>query len=571
MYTANIQKIQRTFLPPDFKVADWNNLEPFFKNLLDREIVTTADLEQWLKDQSELEAVVSEDACWRQIKMTCDTENKSLEEAFTFFVMEIQPKIQPLADALNKKLVNHPLTSALDADKYFTYLRSVKKSIELFREENIPLQAELSVLQQQYGVITGKMTVTVDEKEYTLQQAAKFLESHDRNKREEVYHKIQQRRLENTTELNNLYNQLIQKRNQEAINAGFESYTDYRFKELSRFDYTKQDCYNFHEAVKQHVLPLVNIIYQKKKEKLGLDRLRPWDIDAEPQGTQPLHPFATSDELINKTVECFTKLRPFFGECLQKMQQLNHLDLESRKGKAPGGYNCPLAESGAPFIFMNAAGQMHDVTTMVHEGGHAVHSFLAHPLELSGFKEYPMEIAEVASMAMELFSMDEWETFFSNTDDLKRAKEHQLERVITIFPWIAIIDKFQHWIYSNPSHTNDERTATWNEILAEFKDDVIDYSGLEKYRSNAWQRQLHLFEVPFYYIEYGIAQLGAIGMWMQYKANKQLAMDNYCNALALGGTKTLPELYKTAGLAFDFSPEKIKVLMDFVGDEMGKL
>jgi oligoendopeptidase F len=571
MYTADIQKLQRSFIPTNFVVTDWNTLETYFTNLLNREINSKEDLEQWLKDQSELEAVVSEDACWRQIKMTCDTENKTLEEAFTFFVMEIQPKIQPLADALNKKLVNHPLTKDLDSDTYFTYLRSVKKSIELFREENIPLQASLAVLQQQYGVITGKMTVTVDDKEYTLQQAAKFLESHDRSKREEVYHKIQNRRLENKEELNTLYNQLIEKRNEEAANAGFTSYTDYRFKELGRFDYSKEDCYQFHDAVKQHVLPLVNIIYQKKKEKLGLDTLRPWDIDAEPQGTQPLHPFATSDELINKTIECFTKLRPFFGECLQKMQQLHHLDLESRKGKAPGGYNCPLAESGAPFIFMNAAGQMHDVTTMVHEGGHAVHSFLAHPLELSGFKEYPMEIAEVASMAMELFSMDEWDSFFSNDEDLKRAKEHQLERVITIFPWIAIIDKFQHWVYANPTHTNDERTTKWNEILAEFKDDVIDYSGLDDYRSNAWQRQLHLFEVPFYYIEYGIAQLGAIGMWMQYKANKQLAMDNYCNALALGGTKTLPALYNTAGLTFDFSPEKIKVLMDFVGEEMGKV
>ena len=249
---------------------------------------------------------------------------------------------------------------------------------------------------------------------------------------------------------------------------------------------------------------------------------------------------------------------------------MKHLDLESRKGKSPGGYNCPLAESGAPFIFMNAAGQMHDVTTMVHEGGHAVHSFLAHPLELTGFKEYPMEIAEVASMAMELMSMDHWDTFFDNADDLKRAKEHQLERVITIFPWIAIIDKFQHWIYEHPVHTHEERTAAWVSILAEFQDSVIDYSGLEQYRNNAWQRQLHLFEVPFYYIEYGIAQLGAIGMWMQYKKNPEQAMDNYCNALSLGGTKTLPELYTAAGLEFDFSPEKIKVLMEFVGSQMKK-
>jgi oligoendopeptidase F len=415
------------------------------------------------------------------------------------------------------------------------------------------------------------MMVTVDGQEYTLQQATKFLESHNRNKREEVYRKIQDRRLEDTTALNDLYNQLIEKRNQEALNAGFKNYRDYRFKELGRFDYTKEDCYQFHDAVKLHVLPLVNIIYQKKKQKLGLDTLRPWDVDAEPAGTEPLHPFKTSDELINKSIECFTKLRPFFGDCLKKMNELKHLDLESRKGKAPGGYNCPLAESGAPFIFMNAAGQMHDVTTMVHEGGHAIHSFLAHPLQLSGFKEYPMEIAEVASMAMELFSMDEWQTFFDNDADLLRAKEHQLERVITIFPWIAIIDKFQHWIYENPAHTNEERTAKWNEILKEFRDSVIDYSGLENYRSNAWQRQLHLFEVPFYYIEYGIAQLGAIGMWMQYKQNPQQALDNYCSALSLGGTKTLPQLFETAGLKFDFSPDKIKVLMEFVKGEMDKI
>jgi oligoendopeptidase F len=426
----------------------------------------------------------------------------------------------------------------------------------------------MSVLQQQFGQITGAMMVTVNGEEYTLQQAAKFLENADRKIREEVYHKIQERRLLDKEKLDKLFDQLIVLRNKEAQNAGFENYRDYRFKELGRFDYTKEDCYQFHAAVKLHVLPLVNAIYQKKKEKLGLDVLRPWDMDAEPEGTKPLRPFTNGDDLLKKSIECFQNLRPFFGQCLQKMKELNHLDLESRKGKAPGGYNCPLAESGAPFIFMNAAGQMNDVTTMLHEGGHAVHSFLAHPLELSGFKEYPMEIAEVASMAMELFTMNHWESFFDNDKDLLRAKEHQLERVITIFPWIAIIDKFQHWIYEHPVHTHEDRTTAWVNTLAEFQDNVIDYSGLDTYRSNAWQRQLHLFEVPFYYIEYGIAQLGAIGMWMQYKNNAENALDNYSNALALGATKTLPELYKTAGLEFDFSPEKIKVLMDFVKGEM---
>ena len=568
MYTAAIQKTPRHFLPDNFEVTNWQNLEPFFKELLSRNIDTQQTLEKWLKDQSELEAVISEDACWRQIKMTCDTENKALEDAFNFFCMEIQPNIEPYSDALNKKLLNHPLAAGLDIKKYFTYLRSLRKSIELFRAENIPLQAELSVMQQQYGVVTGKMTVSINGQEYTLQQASKFLESNDRNLREEAYRKIQERRLEDKASLSELYNQLIQKRNQQAINAGFANYRDFRFKELGRFDYTKEDCFAFHEAVKQHVLPLVNIIYKKKKEKLGLAVLRPWDLDAEPQGTVPLRPFKTSEELINKSIECFTKLRPFFGDCLKKMQELKHLDLESRIGKAPGGYNCPLAESGAPFIFMNASGQMNDVTTMVHEGGHAVHSFLAHPLELSGFKEYPMEIAEVASMAMELFSMDHWEVFFSNKEELKRAKEHQLERVITIFPWIAVIDKFQHWVYENPQHTTAERINNWNAILLEFQDSVIDYSGLENYRSNMWQRQLHLFEVPFYYIEYGIAQLGAIGMWMQFKNDKQKALDNYCTALSLGATLTLPDLYITAGLKFDFSPEQIKVLMAFVKEQM---
>jgi oligoendopeptidase F len=571
MYTADIHKLPRHFVPANFVITNWESLEPYFKDLSEREITTKAALEKWLKDLSELEAVVNEDACWRQIKMTCDTENKTLEEAFNFFCMEIQPKIEPYTDALNKKLINHPLLNDLDKEKYFTYLRSMRKSIELFREENIPIQADLSVLQQQYGMVTGKMSVTINGKEYTLQQAGKFLQNEDRSLREETYRKVNERRLQDKDTLNNLYNQLIQKRNQQALNAGFANYRDYRFKELGRFDYTKEDCFQFHDAVKLYVLPLVNLIYQKKKDKLQLDSLRPWDVEAEPAGTKPLQPFETGNELLNKSIDCFQQLRPFFGDCLKKMQEIKHLDLESRKGKAPGGYNCPLAESGAPFIFMNAAGQMSDVTTMVHEGGHAIHSFLAHPLELSGFKEYPMEIAEVASMSMELFSIDHWEGFFTKDEELKRAKEQQLERVITIFPWIAIIDKFQHWIYEHPNHTNEERTSKWLEIISEFTDNVIDYSGLETYRSNAWQRQLHLFEVPFYYIEYGIAQLGAIGMWMQYKQNKEQALDNYCNALSLGGTKTLPELYKAAGLKFDFSPATIKTLMDFVQGELQKI
>lgn len=569
--SADIKKLARHFVPGNFSITNWTSLEPFFKNLSERELNSPADLEQWLKDISELEAVVSEDACWRQIKMTCDTTDKTLEEAFAYFCMEIQPKLQPYADLLNRKLIGCPFTNQLDQNKYFTYLRSVKKNIDLFREANIPLQAELSVMQQQYGAIAGKMTVQVNGQEYTLQQAAKFLESHDRALREEVYRKIQERRLQDKEAMHDLFSQLIKKRNEVAKNAGFANYRDYKFVELGRFDYTKEDCFQFHQAVKLHVLPLIDKIYEKKKVKLGLDTLRPWDTEAEPEGVQPLKPFTGGKELYDKSVRCFEQLNPFFADCLRKMDELKHFDLESRKGKAPGGYNCPLTESGAPFIFMNAAGQMSDVTTMVHEGGHAIHSFLAHTLELSAFKEYPMEIAEVASMAMELFSMNHWEAFFDNAEELGRAKEHQLERTITIFPWIAIIDKFQHWIYEHPQHTVEQRTDKWMEILEEFSTDSIDYSGLEEYRKTGWQRQLHLFEVPFYYIEYGIAQLGAIGLWMQYQQNPLRTLQNYINALSLGGTKTLPELYAVAGLKFDLSPDHIKTLMEFTAKQMDAL
>jgi len=570
-YTAQITSIPRNYLPKDFKITDWQNLEPYLKELLERPIKSKKELETWLTGMSELEAVVGEDAAWRQIKMTCDTENKEIEAAFTFFVMEIQPKMQPYADKLNKKLVDNPYAKELDAEEYKVYFRNVKKNIELFREENIPLQADVAVLAQQYGVISGKMSVEVEGREYTLQQAAKFLENPNRELRKEVYFKISDRRLQDKEGMNDLFSKLLEKRHQIGVNAGFANYRDYKFADLGRFDYKKEDCFQFHEAVHSQVLPLVDFIYDRKRQRLGLDSLKPWDIDAEPDGVQPLHPFETGEELVNKTIECFTRMNPFFGECLVKMKEMGRFDLDSRKGKAPGGYNCPLPETGAPFIFMNAAGQMGDVTTMVHEGGHAIHSFLSHDLPLTAFKEYPMEIAEVASMTMELFSMDYWDVYFDNPADLKRAKQQQLERVLTIFPWIATIDKFQHWVYENPAHTLDERADNWEKILTEFTSNTINVSGLEEYRKYSWQRQLHLYEVPFYYIEYGIAQLGAIGLWKQFKENKEQAINNYINALKLGGTKTLPQLYEAAGLKFSFSPDYISELMLFVQQEMERI
>lgn len=569
--SATLQKLPRHFLPEEFKVTTWETLQSYFDILLQKDLRSVSDLEQWLRDLSEVEAVVSEDACWRQIRMTCDTTSEEYRNAFQYFCLEIQPKLQPYAFELNKKLLACPFTSELDPQKYFTYLRGVKKSVELFREENVPIQASLSVMQQQYGQITGAMTIAVNGREYTLQQAAKFMESPDRALRKTVFEKTTARRLQDRQPLDELFTELVRKRDKIARNAGFANYRDYKFEELGRFDYTKEDCFTFHEAIRKNIVPLAAGILERQKEKLRVETLRPWDTEAEPEGVKPLEPFSTGDELIEKAEACFTRLRPFFGDCLRTMQQMRRLDLDSRKGKAPGGYNCPLAETGVPFIFMNAAGQMKDVTTMVHEGGHAIQAFLTHKLELSAFKEYPMEIAEVASMSMELFTMDHWDIFFENEDDLKRAKLQQLERVISIFPWIATIDKFQHWIYENPNHREEERTAAWQQIQNEFSTHVVDWSGFETGRACSWQRQLHLYEVPFYYIEYGIAQLGAIALWKRYRENKAQALDDYMHALSLGYTVPLKALYSAAGIPFDFSPEYVRSLASFVHDEMRKL
>lgn len=570
-YTAQIEKVKRNFLPEDFTVTTWDALQPYFEDLKSRELDTPEALKKWMADISELEAVIGEDACWRQIKMTCDTTDEKLEQAFTYFCMEIEPKMKPYFFELNQKLLASPFVKDLDDSTYYPYLRSVRNAVSLYREENVQLQAEVSVLAQNYGSISGKMTILVDGKEYTLQQAARFLQSPNRALREEVFNKVAVRRLQDKDKLNELFDKLLALRHKIAQNAGFDNYRDFKFRELGRFDYTPDDCFAFHAAVREHMLPLQKKLQEARRQRLGIDVMRPWDGDAEPEGTEPLHPFKTGKELSDKAIETFSKLNPFFSSCLNTMVDMGRMDLESRIGKAPGGYNCPLPETGVPFIFMNAAGTVGDLITMMHEGGHAVHSFLSHPLELSAFKEYPMEIAELASMSMELFSMQHWDVFFSDKAELHRAQLDEMERVITVLPWIATIDKYQHWLYTHPGHTHQEREAAWMDILKEFSTGVTDWSGFEEYRTYFWQKQLHLYEVPFYYIEYGIAQLGAIAMWRQYRHNKEQALNNYMQSLSLGYTKTLKELYDTAGIKFDFSPAYVAELGSFMKDRLDEM
>jgi oligoendopeptidase F len=500
--------------------------------------------------------------------MTCDTENKVLEEAFNYFCMEIEPYIKPYTDRLNRKFINSPFVKDLNPEIYGMYIKNVEKDIRLFHEENIQISAELNVLAQHYGTITGKMSVTIHDKEYTLQQAAKFLMQPDRSLREEVYHKVAKRRLEDETNLDELFDELLAKRHKIALNAGYENYRDYKFEELGRFDYTVEDCNAFAASIKTYIVPLVEEIYNHKRLQLGLDELKPWDTDAEPPGQQPLYPFQHGSELLEKSIHVFSKIRPYFGDCLQTMAHMKHFDLESRKGKAPGGYNCPLAETGAPFIFMNAAGTADDVVTMMHEGGHALHSFLSHELPLTALKEYPMEMAELASMSMELFSMTYWDEFYPKADERKRAKMEVLEKALTIFPWIACIDQFQHWLYTNPGHSREERRSNWLRIHEMYSPSNLNWSGLEKNRSVLWQKQLHLFEVPFYYIEYGIAQLGALSMWRNYQQDPEKTLDQYMLALSKGYTQRLRALYETAGIRFDFSETTVQQICDFVRIEL---
>lgn len=566
------QRPTRNFLPENFIVTTWETLKPYFDELLQRNLDSLEALKKWFKDRSELESVIAEDMAWRYIRMTCYTENDEYRKAYQDFVQNIQPQVAPVADQLNKKAAASSfLNSLAKTEGYDIMIRNLKKEIELFREENVPLYVEINTETQKYGQLSGAMTIDWEGKEVTLQQASVVLMSTDRNKREEVYQKITARRLKDKEALDELFSKLIQLRNQVSLNAGFTNFRDYMFKSLGRFDYTPKDCFDFHDAIQSEVVPVLNELARERKKDLNVPSLRPWDKAVDAEGREALKPFTNGKELTEKTIEVFTKLDPFLGQCLSIMKEMGHLDLESRKGKAPGGYNYPLSEIGVPFIFMNATSTLRDMVTIMHEGGHAIHNFLTRDLELNDFKSTPSEVAELASMSMELISMDHWDVFFTNEADLKRAKREHLEDLIETLPWVATIDKYQHWLYENPHHDLNSRRQQWNTIFDQFADTVTDWSGLQDAKDYLWQKQLHLYEVPFYYIEYGMAQLGAIAVWRNFRKNPAKGLEAYQHALKLGYLRSIPEIYKAADIRFDFSRTYIKELMSFVREELAKI
>ncbi|MDR0941928.1 MAG: M3 family oligoendopeptidase [Bacteroidales bacterium] len=563
-------KQRRTWIAPQFEVTSWEVVEPYFVQLIQFPITSLSNLQQFLAMRSELDAVLEEDMAWRYIRMSCNTADAQATLDFEFFVNSIQSHIYMYDNELDRKFLQSPFVAQLP-EKYSIMRREIQNRVELFCKKNIPLFTELEQQEQEYGAIASQMTVEIDGEQKTLHQAQVFLKSTDREKRETVYRAIVTRRMADEQQLNDLLTQLIAKRHEIALNAGFTNFRDYKFRALNRFDYSKEDCFAFHSAIQKIVPPLVEKLYKSRKEKLGVERLQPFDLEVNIEGENIKKPFTDAQDLLQKSIRCFNDIKPEYGDFLQQMGKYKYLDLDSRIGKAPGGFNYPLYESNVPFIFMNAAGTQRDVETLMHEGGHALHSHFSAHLPLVEFKSLPAEVAELASMSMELIAMEHWHTFFNNAIDLQQAKRSVLEGILTTISWIAMIDKFQHRLYENPQHSIEERTKMWQTIQTEFAVKNLDYTGFERYRDCGWQKQLHIFEVPLYYIEYGFAQLGALALWKNYKQNPENTLRAYEEFLRQGNTKPIPELYSIAGISFEFSYEYVNEIMSFLMEEIQKV
>jgi len=561
----------RRIVPDNVDLGNWDEVEPLF-DLLEKnaaEAKTVAEFEDWLIDWGELSAALDEEASKRYIAMTCHTESEEAEKSYLQYVEKIEPNTKPRQFNLSKIYLEHPVREEIDKERYRVFDRDEEVHVELYREENVELETEEARLTQQYQKLSGSLTVQFRGEERTLVQMGRYLEETDRELRKEAWEASARRRLREGDKFEKQFDDLMALRRRIASNAGFENYRDFVFKERRRFDYTPADCEAFHKAVETCVVPLMKEIQKRRKGDMGLDTLRPWDLSVDPLGRDPLKPFTEVSEMVERSQKIFDRLDGGLAGWFQQMQDLKLLDLDNRKGKAPGGYQCGLEESRLPFIFMNAVGVQRDVETLLHEAGHAFHSMASREEDLTAYRHAPLEFCEVASMSMELLGGEFLEEFYG-TDEANRARQTHLEGIIGIFPWIATVDAFQHWIYTHPDHTPEERKAAWLELMDRFGGDV-DWAGFEDIRSYLWHRQLHIFIHPFYYIEYGIAQLGALQVWANSQKDKAGALKAYQESLALGGSRTLPELFEAAGCQFDFSERTVAPLMELVGRELEKL
>jgi oligoendopeptidase F len=575
MSVAALEKLpraqKRVFVPNTVDLGDWSQVEPMFKQLIELagSIENVKDLEDWVLIGGELGAALDEEVAKRYINMTCDTASKDSKKAYLHFIETIEPGAKPYWHKLKELFVASPFAKKLPLKRWMVFKRGVDMEIKLFREANIPLQVQDAKLSQKYQELSGAMTVVFEGKEQTLQQLGRYMEETDRGLRQRAFEAIAARRAKDRGAIEDIFDEMIKLRTQIARNAGFKNYRDFAFKAKHRFDYAPADCAQFHKAVAELVVPLARAQQQRRKKLLGVETLRPWDLSVDVLNRTPLKPFSTVDTLVSKCQRIFKKIDPALAKDYAILRTKKLLDLESRKGKAPGGYQYTLEEARLPFIFMNAVGLHRDVETMLHEAGHAFHALAARQEPLLYYRSAPLEFCEVASMSMELLSGPHLTEFYSQAD-ANRARRTHLENIIGLMPWIAVIDAFQHWIYTHPEHSRDERKSEWLRLHKKFGG-VEDWSGYEDTRAHMWQRQGHLFGSPFYYIEYGIAQLGALQMWLNSLKNVKHAVANYRNALALGGSRPLPELFKAAKIKFDFGPKTVAPLTKAITKELATL
>ena len=557
------------FVPVELDAAQWENLQPLYQTLLERQLTSAAGLEQLLLDRSELDAAASEARAILYINMTCHTDDEAKKHAYLDFVEEVDPQLEKIGFEIDRKITSSPYTGEIDQSRHEVLLRDLGADVELFREENVPLKTEDTKLGQQYSEICGAMMVNFQGEEFTMPQMAKFAEQTDRKVREGAWRASVERRYQDHEKHSAIFDEMISLRDSIGRNAGFDNYRDYMFKVKHRFDYSPTDCEDFHRAAEEVCVPLLRKLNADRAEALGVETLRPWDLAVDIKGRDPLRPFENDVQLVEKTSKLFHRMNPAIGAMFDTLRDGESLDLESRKSKAPGGYQESFDRRRKQFIFMNAAGLQRDLETMVHEAGHAFHSMLCKGEPLLHYRHPPLEFCEVASMSMEMLAYPYLDEFY-DAAEVARAKRDHLEGIVKVLPWIATIDAFQHWLYTHPDHSRKQRTECWLDLDERFGS-AVNWEGLENFRAVMWQRQLHLFEVPFYYIEYGIAQLGAMQLWLNSKKNEKNAIEHYTRAMRLGGSRPLPELFEAAGLTFDFGPGIVSRLIEEVQQELDAL
>ncbi len=548
----------RQYVAQDTVFDEWPKAEPYYQELAGRPLDDRPAVERWLADYSELEAAFEEEGTRRYTAMTCQTDDPARQAAYLHFIEHVQPHAEPWRDKLRRRFVEAAGTVSLPRRRFEVLERSWRNAIELYRDENIPLLVEDQKLRTEYQQITGAMTVMYGGKELTLQQLAKFQEEPDRAVREETWRLGADRYLADAERLDALYVKMVQLRDRIAHNADCRDYREYMFRAMERFDYTPADCLAFHDTIEQVAVPAVEQLAAQRRAKLGLTALRPWDLAVDPEGRPPLRPFETVEELARGCSRIFHRVDDELGRTFDLLRERGLLDLGSRKGKAPGGYQVTYAERRVPFIFMNAVGTESDVRTLLHEGGHAFHSWACRQEPLLPYRGAPIEFAEVASMGMECLALPYTGEFFGA--EQARATRRFFEKIVSFFPYMASIDAFQHHVYTHVYAGLEAWKDYWQGLTRRFARE-LDLSGLEAQDRRSWQKKLHVYEVPFYYVEYGIAQLGALQVWRNSLGDYPQAVAEYRAGLALGGSRPLPELFETAGCRFDFSEATLRPLV----------